>query len=185
MFSAIERQQLLTAARESIRHGLNFGTRIDVDPSRYSPELRRELASFVTLKIDDLLRGCIGNIAPRETLVESVSHNAHSAAFHDPRFGMLHADEFPLLKIEISVLSELEPIDFASEQELIDQLRPGVDGLVITTGSKSATFLPAVWQQLPASRDFLEHLKEKAGLPPGAWPADLEAQRFTTDTVAS
>lgn len=185
MFSAIERQQLLTAARESIRHGLNFGTRIDVDPGRYSPELRRELASFVTLNIDDLLRGCIGNIVPRETLVESVSHNAYSAAFHDPRFGLLHADEFPLLKIEISVLSELEPIEFTSEQDLIAQLRPGVDGLVITAGSKSATFLPAVWQQLPRASDFLEHLKEKAGLPVDAWPDTIQAERFTTDTVAS
>lgn len=185
MYSAIEKQQMLTAARESIRHGLNFGTRIEIDPSKYSPELQQTRACFITLKIDELLRGCIGNIEPRESLIESVSHNAHSAAFHDPRFGALRADEFPLLKIEISVLSELEPIRFESEQDLIQQLVPGKDGLVISTGHHSATFLPSVWQQLPQPERFLQHLKEKAGLQTSDWPDDLSAERFYTSTVSS
>lgn len=185
MYSAIEKQQMLTAARESIRHGLNFGTRIEIDPSRYSAELREIRACFITLKIDDLLRGCIGNIEPRETLVESISHNAHSAAFHDPRFGALRAEEFPLLKIEISVLSDLEPISFSSEQDLIDQLVPGKDGLVITTGHHSATFLPSVWEQLPEAGRFLQHLKEKAGLQTTDWPTDISAERFYTSSISS
>lgn len=185
MYSAIEKQQMLTAARESIRHGLNFGTRIEVDPTKYSAELREMRACFITLKIDDLLRGCIGNIQPRETLVESICHNAHSAAFHDPRFGALRADEFPLLKIEISVLSEPEPIHFESEQDLIAQLVPGKDGLVISTDRHSATFLPSVWVQLPEPDRFLDHLKEKAGLQASDWPADLSAQRFYTTNVSS
>lgn len=185
MYSAIEKQQLVTAARESIRHGLNFGTRLDVDPAKYSDTLQEQRASFVTLKVDELLRGCIGNIVPRETLVESVAHNAHSAAFNDPRFGALHNDEFPLLSIEISVLSELEPIVCESEQDLLAQLRPGIDGLVISTAHHSATFLPSVWEQLPEPERFLQHLKEKAGLDPQQWPEGISAERFTTTTVSS
>lgn len=185
MYSAIERQQLLTVARESIRHGLNFGTRMDVDPEKYGVTLREIRACFVTLRIDDLLRGCIGNIVPRETLVESVANNAYSAAFDDPRFGALHSDEFPLLGIEISILSELQPMAFDSEQDLIAQLQPDVDGLVLTAGDHSATFLPSVWEQLPQPGNFLAHLKEKAGIDADSWPDDIVAERYTTHTIAT
>ena len=184
MYSAIERQQLLNIARESIQHTLNCGTRMEPEPERYGAHLRELRATFVTLKIDDLLRGCIGNIVPRETLVESIAHNAYSAAFHDPRFGSLRADEYPLLNISVSILSELEPIDFDSEQDLLQQLRPGEDGLVISAGEHSATFLPSVWEQLPDPQTFLAHLKEKAGLAADAWPQGIVAERYTTYTIA-
>lgn len=185
MYSAIERQQLLTIVREAIRHGLSFGSRMDVDPHNYTPQLQEIRASFVTLKIDGLLRGCMGNIKARETLAESVAHNAYSAAFLDPRFAPLHSDEMSLLNIEISILSPLEAMSFSSEQDLIDQLTPGRDGLVISSGEHSATFLPSVWEQTATPKKFLQHLKEKAGLDADEWPDDLEAQRYTTHSISS
>lgn len=184
MYSAIERQQLLNVARETIQHGLSLGTRMDLDIAPYNAQLTEMKASFVTLKIDDLLRGCIGNIRASSTLIESVAYNAFSAAFNDPRFGPLRTDELPLLYIEISILSELEPLDCSSEQVLLEQLRPQQDGLLISAGEHSATFLPTVWQQLPDPRQFLYHLKEKAGLGADEWPSGITAERYTTRTVS-
>ncbi len=184
MYSAIERQQLLAVARESIQNGLTYGTLLELDLWQFSYALRSPGASFVTLRIDNLLRGCIGNIVPRESLIESVARNAFNAAFHDPRFGPLSAEEFSLLKIEVSVLSELEPLRCESEADLRRKLRPGRDGLVITAGERNATFLPTVWGQLPEPQHFVAHLKEKAGLEPDEWPENILAERYTTYTVA-
>lgn len=125
--------------------------------------------TFVTLKINGQLRGCIGNLTSQETVVTGVRRNAVNAAFHDPRFAPLSASELDLVEIEISILTEPQPLNYRDSDELLKRLRPGVDGVTIGLGYASATFLPQVWEQLPATRDFLAHLCMKAGLAADAW----------------
>ena len=112
-----------------------------------------------------------------------MAHNAFRSAFGDPRFPPLLEDELPGLDIHVALLSPLEPLPAGSEQELLAALRPGVDGLVLREGPRTATFLPAVWESLPDPRDFLARLREKAGLPPGHWSASLCFERYTAEEV--
>lgn len=146
--------------------------------------LARPGASFVTLKIDGELRGCIGSLEAYRPLVEDVCGNARAAAFHDPRFSRLGAGELPRVRIEVSVLSELEPVLWADEADLLCRLRPGVDGLVLEHDGHRGTFLPAVWRQLPRSEEFLRQLKRKAGLRPEFWAPDVRVSRYTVDSWA-
>jgi AmmeMemoRadiSam system protein A len=125
--------------------------------------------TFVTLKLDGELRGCIGNLSATETLVEGVRRNALNAAFHDPRFSPLSDAELDQVRIEVSVLTKPRRLEFTDSEDLLAKLRPHVDGLVIRKAYASATFLPQVWEQLPKKEDFLSHLCLKAGLPRDAW----------------
>ncbi|MBK7542672.1 MAG: AmmeMemoRadiSam system protein A [Candidatus Competibacteraceae bacterium] len=175
------RATLLEVARTSIRHGLEHGQALAVNPDDYPEALRPTRATFVTLETEGQLRGCIGTLAAHQPLVRDVAEHAHAAAFDDPRFPELTAKEFPRLDIHISVLSPPEPLQFESEDELLAQLRPGVDGLILQFRSHRATFLPAVWESLPAPYVFLAQLKQKAGLPLNFWSPDLRAERYTTE----
>ncbi|MEA4943813.1 MAG: AmmeMemoRadiSam system protein A [Propionicimonas sp.] len=136
-------------------------------------------ASFVTLTRHGRLRGCIGSLTARHPLGEDVRHNAHAAAFADSRFLPLTAPELDGLRIEVSVLSALEPLEFTSEADALQQLRPGVDGLALRWHDHRGTFLPQVWQELPDRRVFLHQLKRKAGLPEDFWDAKLRLRRYT------
>lgn len=128
-----------------------------------------EYGTFVTLKIDGSLRGCIGNLSPHGSIVEGIRRNAVSAAFHDSRFPPLSADEFGKVEIDISVLSEPQALEYSDGDDLIAKLRPGVDGVILKLGRAGATFLPQVWDQLPQPELFLGHLCQKAGLADTAW----------------
>ncbi|MBW2364976.1 MAG: AmmeMemoRadiSam system protein A [Deltaproteobacteria bacterium] len=125
--------------------------------------------TFVTLSINGMLRGCIGNITPHGAIGESVKRNAISAAFHDPRFEPLTLKEFKNIHIEVSVLTDPKPLKYKNSTELISKLRPNIDGVIIKKDMASATFLPQVWRQLPNPEIFLSHLCRKAGLQPNAW----------------
>jgi AmmeMemoRadiSam system protein A len=153
-----------------------------VDPPAALPRLARPGASFVTLHAGGELRGCIGSIEPRRPLAEDVAVNARAAALEDPRFAPVGPDELAGLELEISVLSPLEPIAARSRAELLATLRPGVDGLLITDGSSRATFLPAVWGQLPAPAEFLAQLERKAGLPAGGWSPTARFARYRVES---
>jgi hypothetical protein len=131
--------------------------------------LQGRCATFVTLKHQGRLRGCIGTLTASEPLAEGVRRNAVNAAFHDPRFAPLTEKELGQVEIEVSVLSEPRPLAFSDPQDLLGKLRPGVDGVIIRQGHANATFLPQVWEQLPQKEDFLGHLCLKAGLPRDAW----------------
>jgi AmmeMemoRadiSam system protein A len=109
-----------------------------------------------------------------------VAQNAYAAAFSDPRFPPLREGEFEELDIHISILSPAEAMHFTSEADLLQQLRPGEDGLVMEEGFRRGTFLPSVWEQLPTPELFLRHLKQKAGLPADYWSSTLEVSRYTT-----
>jgi AmmeMemoRadiSam system protein A len=114
--------------------------------------------------------------------VQDVADHAFAAAFEDPRFLPVQKEELPELQIHISVLSPSEPLHFSSEEELLAQLRPGVDGLILHLGQRRATFLPAVWKSLPDPYTFLVQLKQKAGLPIDFWSDELQVERYTTDS---
>ena len=143
--------------------------------------LRMNAASFVTLKIDGELRGCIGSIDPRRALGDDVAHNAYAAAYRDPRFPPLEPGEAAKLEIEISVLTPRVPIEAANEQEALAALRPGIDGVYLEFGERSATFLPQVWENLADRLEFLSELRRKAGLPPRFWNEGMKLSRYTVD----
>jgi uncharacterized protein len=135
-------------------------------------------ATFVTLKYAGKLRGCIGSIRPVRPLGVDVRKNAIAAAFGDPRFPPLAVVEFPLLAVEVSLLSADERIDVMDEDDLVARLRPGLDGLILEYGRRRATFLPQVWDTLPDPRAFLAALKRKAGLPEDFWSSEMNVSRY-------
>ena len=180
--SAEDRQTLLALARHSIEHGLNKGRALPVNASDYPESLQPVRATFITLEKHAQLRGCIGTLEASQPLVLDVVYHAHAAAFEDPRFPPLQESELIDLDIHISVLSPPAPIDFESEQDLLNQLRPGVDGLILRYGHKRATFLPSVWEDLSEPHEFLDHLKRKANLAVDFWSDAIEAHRYTTES---
>lgn len=174
-----EEQTLLVLAGNVIAAGAR-GQRDAVAPENYSPALRDAGAAFVTLHQTGQLRGCIGSLEARQALVLDVADNAWAAAFRDPRFPPVTSDDIAELDIHISVLSPATPMQFESEADLLAQVRPGVDGLVLEASGRRGTFLPSVWEQLPRPEEFLQHLKLKAGLPADYWSATLRISRYTT-----
>jgi len=172
---------LLHTARQSIRNGLEHGRVLKVNADEYSEQLREPGASFVTLHRNDELRGCIGSLESYRPLVEDIAENAFSAAFRDPRFAPLKEAELEELKLDISILSKPERMTFSSEQDLLEQIQPGIDGLILKDGSYRGTFLPSVWESLPDRKQFLQHLKLKAGLPSDHWSDRVEIWRYSTE----
>ena len=130
-------------------------------------------ATFVTLTLHGRLRGCIGSLEAHRSLYDDVTHNARAAAFGDPRFPPLATDELFAVRIDVSVLTAPQPLQFSSEADALRRLRPGIDGVIFQYGRRRATFLPQVWEQLPEPHEFMAHLKQKAGL-----PADFQADEI-------
>jgi len=180
-YDPLQRKALLQLAAASIRHGLSSGRALPVGLGGYSEPLREPRACFVTLEINGGLRGCIGSLQAYRPLLVDVAENAYAAAFSDPRFPPLRQDEYAGLHLDISVLQPAEPMEVRDEAELLEQLRPGLDGLILEEGGHRATFLPSVWEQLPTPGEFLAHLKRKAGLPSHYWSAGLSFSRYTTE----
>ncbi len=170
----------LQIARQSIKHGLDKGSVLQVITSDYSSDLQQNLATFVTLHKNRELRGCIGALKAYQPLINDVAEHAYSAAFQDPRFPALQDNEYEQLDVEISVLGKPEPVIFESEENLLQQIRPNIDGLILEYGINRGTFLPSVWEQLPDKKDFLNHLKMKAGLPQQWWDNAAKISRYET-----
>lgn len=176
-------RRLLAIARASIRHGLAHGRPLAVDPAAEPPELREIRATFVTLELGGRLRGCIGTLEARLPLAQDVAEHAYAAAFDDSRFAPLEAADAERVELHISILTPAEPLPCTSEADLLARLRPGVDGLILREGHRRATFLPAVWDDLPDPRAFLSHLKLKAGLAPDSWSDELRFWRYQAELV--
>jgi uncharacterized protein len=138
-------------------------------------------ACFVTLTQHGELRGCIGTLIPHRSLYEDVKENVVMAATQDPRFKPLSLSELERTRIELSVLSPVEKLPWMSEEEALKFLRPGVDGVIIECRGRRGTFLPQVWEQLPHPKDFLAHLKNKAGLGTHFWSSDVYLSRYTVN----
>ena len=148
-------------------------------PVSQYPWLSEWGATFITLTQDGELRGCIGSLQAHRPLGEDVHHNALAAAFRDPRFMPLARHELEVTECEVSLLSPAEAMEFCGEHDALSQLRPGVDGVILECGRYRSTFLPQVWEQLPQPRQFMAHLKRKAGLPEGFWTEEMRLSRYT------
>ena len=166
---------LLAIARNSIEAALGVAA-----PRRLPEEawLKPERASFVTLTQDGQLRGCIGSLEARRPLGEDVGHNARAAALSDPRFAPLATADLARTRIEVSLLSTPKQLQFADHADLIAQLRPGEDGLILECGGARGTFLPQVWESLPDPEQFVAELKRKAGLSPGTSTSKCSIRRY-------
>ncbi|MDR1441654.1 MAG: AmmeMemoRadiSam system protein A [Bifidobacteriaceae bacterium] len=172
----VDGKEMIALAREAIQ-----GAFAGLEPGYVECPafFARRAATFVTLTQGGALRGCIGSLEAHLTLGEDIQRNAIDAAFKDPRFPPLTAQELDRIDIEISVLSRPRPVGFASRDELLGRLRPGVDGLILEANGHRGTFLPQVWEQLPTPQEFVSHLVRKAGLPAGYWDDSVRIWRYT------
>ncbi|MBX2867927.1 MAG: AmmeMemoRadiSam system protein B [Acidiferrobacterales bacterium] len=179
-----QRKELGQIARASIAAGLKSGQPMDVQRREYSDAiLDSPGASFVTLQTTEgKLRGCLGSLNSQQPLCVNVSHNAFKSAFQDARFKPLTADEFQQIQIEISVLSPWSEVTGNSEEEIVSQLHPFVDGVIFISGNQRGTFLPAVWSKIPDPTVFFRQLKRKAGYAEDYWKQDVKVFRYKTET---
>lgn len=175
-----EVRHLLDASLDAIEQVLLTGDFTEPDVRGVDGALGAPGATFVTLTRDDALLGCIGTLEAYRPLLVDAAHHAVAAAFSDPRLPALTPDDFCRMDLEISVLSPLEPLRVRNRADLVAALTPGRDGLLVESRRGRATFLPSVWEQLPAVDDFLAALWRKAGWRPGDWPTDLRAARYGT-----
>ncbi|MEO1927784.1 MAG: AmmeMemoRadiSam system protein A [Nautiliaceae bacterium] len=162
----MEDKVLLKLARMAILEELENKKLIDKNEwvEKY-PFLKENRASFVTLKKHGALRGCIGSILPHRSLIDDIVSNAKAAAFEDPRFPPLRVEEFDEIKLEISLLTIPQKVEYEDKEDLMKKIRPGVDGVILQLANHQATFLPSVWEELPVFELFFAHLCMKAGLP--------------------
>jgi AmmeMemoRadiSam system protein A len=167
--SAEEQGFLLGLARQTLEEVLSGRDPPDIDEDMLTPGLVQVRGCFVTLNTASGLRGCIGHILPQTPLYQCVMQNAISAALYDRRFVPVTHEELGDIHIDISVLSVPERLEFSSPQELLDRLRPGVDGVVLEYQGRSSTYLPQVWDQLPGKQEFLSRLCLKQGSPANCW----------------
>ncbi len=161
---------LLKLARRAIEHYLKTGEKLELSPAELPyGELLKEGACFVTLKADGKLRGCMGSLYNRMPLFMDVIKNALAAAFQDIRFPPVPASELDKIKISISVLTEPVPLKAGSPEEVLEKLDPARHGVILQQGIERATYLPAVWEEIPDKVKFLETLSMKAALGPQGW----------------
>ncbi|MFZ4623922.1 MAG: AmmeMemoRadiSam system protein A [Rhodoferax sp.] len=170
-------QTLLPIARAAISTALHRPLQAQED----APWLQQPGACFVTLTQQGQLRGCIGSLEARRSLLADVKANAVAAALHDPRFPSLTLAELADTQVELSLLSPMQPMQFRDEADALAQLRPGTDGVVFEFERHRSTFLPQVWEQLPNVAEFMAHLKNKAGLPASFWASGVRLHRYTVD----
>ncbi|MDD5157410.1 AmmeMemoRadiSam system protein A [Sulfurimonas sp.] len=147
------------------------------------PFLSENGAAFVTLKYDNSLRGCIGSVVAHRRLFDDIIYNALSAAFSDPRFRPLSADELSHIGLEVSVLSNPEVLEYDNFYDLVKKVTPKVDGLILKHGVHQGTFLPQVWEQLPTPELFLEHLSLKAGANPSIYAEHPTIYRYRVNAI--
>ncbi len=164
-----EREILLKLARQALDLRVRGETLPLLDLEQMPPRLRADGASFVTLTKAGQLRGCIGTLEARQPLAVDVRKHAVDAALKDFRFPPVQPEELDAITIEISYLTTPQPLDYQGPDDLVSKLNPGEDGLVLKDGHKRATFLPQVWDKLPAPEQFLSRLCQKMGAAPDLW----------------
>jgi len=165
----VEQEILLKIAREALEKAVQGIPLPEVKLNKLPPSLQANGASFVTLTINDRLRGCIGTLEAYQPLAEDVQEHAVAAALQDFRFPNVEPSELPLIEIEVSVLTPREPLIYDGPDDLIQKIRPGMDGVVLEDGFRKATFLPQVWEKLTSPESFLSQLCMKMGAPDDLW----------------
>lgn len=176
---------LLQISAAVLKQAVRTKAPLDLDLTSFPAELQRPGASFVTLEKHGQLRGCIGSLSAHQAVAKDVGDNSFKAGFQDPRFKPLEQDELKDLSIHISLLSEAFALSFEDEADLLAQLRPFKDGLIIEDQGRRALFLPSVWEKLPDKTMFLSHLRQKAGLAATHWSSTFRAYRFVSEGVGS
>lgn len=189
--TADERAYLLALARSTIEKAADAPSSVTgasvtvaLDETALTPRLRAPGAAFVTLHHtrSRALRGCIGSLVAHRPLIDDVRENAVAAAFRDPRFSPVRAEELDNIVVEVSVLTPPEKLDFDGPDDLLCKLHPNVDGVLIERGWNRGTFLPQVWEQLPLPEEFMTNLCFKAGLPGNAWRwSDLDVSIYQVE----
>jgi MEMO1 family protein len=179
ILNAEDKKIVFNVINESILQGLEGGNTYIPDADDYSAQLRKNYAVFITLKLNGQLRGCIGTTEAHTPLINAVAQYAYAAAFSDPRFKPLLEDEFKQIEISLSILTTPTPMIFNDENDLLKQLRPDIDGLIISKDNSRATFLPVVWESLQQPEQFLCELKKKAGIKSSVSPD--KAWRYTAE----
>lgn len=175
---------LLRIAKSSILQEFNSSYVFDKNKLLQEyPFLKKDGASFVTLKFDEHLRGCIGSVAAHRSLMSDIAANAVSAAFHDPRFHQLHENELSHISVEVSVLSEPTLLEYDDFDDLLNKVVPDIDGLILKHHGYQGTFLPQVWEQLPSPKEFLGHLSMKAGLNPSVYAQHPTIYRYRVEAI--
>lgn len=180
MLSADTQSATLRIAVRAVMEPLRCGRRWLPQATELTGPLAEPGASFVTLRRDGSLLGCIGSLVAHRALGVDVAHNAAAAAFDDPRLPAVTPDDIDRMHVHVSVLGSLEPIAVATWQSLVAVVGPG-DGVLVDDGRHRATFLPAVWQQLERPEAFLDALWAKAGLRPREWPSGLTVSRYAVE----
>lgn len=181
-----DRRQLIEAARFGVQFGIQHGRAPTVQlGSGLSPTLTTRRACFVTLTLDGRLRGCIGSMVAHRPLLPDVIDNAWKAAFGDRRFAPLTAAELDRISVSVSILSTPTAMTFRDEPDLVRQVRPDIDGLIMQDGDRRGLFLPSVWSGLPKAETFVTQLKRKAGLPTDHWSDTLRVFRYTTESFGA
>ncbi len=164
-----EKQTLLRLAREAMEFSVRGQALPPLDIKSLAPQLQVYGSSFVTLTIDDELRGCIGALEAYQPLAEDVREHAISAALHDPRFPPVREIELNRIKLEVSRLTAPKLLEYSSSEDLLKKLRPHVDGVILKDSFRRATFLPQVWEKIPDPAEFLSHLCQKMGVRANLW----------------
>ncbi|MFN8404585.1 MAG: AmmeMemoRadiSam system protein A [Anaerolineales bacterium] len=165
-----EQQTLLRLAREGMTQRVRGEKLSRLELSDLPVKLREEGASFVTLTKRGELRGCIGALEAYQPLAQDVREHAVAAAMEDPRFLPVVESELGAIQIEVSRLTRPLPLSYKGADDLVSKLKPGVDGVILRDGfGRRATFLPQVWEKIPNTAEFLNHLCQKMGLNENAW----------------
>ncbi len=175
-----EQQILLATAQASLKHGVAKKSPMPVNLSQFQGALVEKRATFVTLEKQHQLRGCIGSLQAYQPLIKDVADNAFKSGFMDRRFNKVEASELQDIDIHISVLTPAKAMSFNDEADLLSQLVPKEDGLILADNNHRGTFLPTVWQSLPTPEIFFRQLKVKAGLPQDYWSDTLQVYRYHT-----
>jgi AmmeMemoRadiSam system protein A len=177
-----DKRLLLRLARESLAAAARGEPAPPVDPAQFPPALTRLGSCFITLTEDGDLRGCIGGLQAEHPLYADVRLHAAMAGLNDPRFPPVSAPEVPHIEIEVSVLTEPQPLRYNRPEDLPRRLRPEVDGVILIHGPRRATFLPQVWEKVPDPEKFLAMLCEKMGVPANTWrKTKLEVQIYQVE----
>jgi MEMO1 family protein len=174
-----DKEIIFNVIHKSIKQGLESGNTYKPDSKNIAENLKENYAVFITLKLNGQLRGCIGTTEAHMPLIDAVAHYAHAAAFSDPRFKPLTAEEYKHVEISLSILTPAVPLPFNDEQDLINKLRPNIDGIIISKGHARATFLPVVWESIKQPAQFISELKRKAGMSSSDCPD--KAWRYTAE----
>jgi len=164
-----EHQILLRLAREAMEYVVSGKKLPPLDLESLPPRLRENGASFITLTINNELRGCIGTLEAHQPLADDVREHAAAAALDDPRFLPVDKTELDRIKLEISYLTAPQLLEYSSSEDLRAKLRPNVDGVILKNHQRRATFLPQVWEKIPDPADFLDHLCVKMGAQADLW----------------